>query len=457
MAHSDAIADFARHIVETRFDALPAETVASTRRLVLDAIGVGIAGSRGQLAEELLQCAGTWGGAGPCHVFARAERLPAPVAAMLNAYQIHNSEFDSLHEKAVVHALTGTLPAALAASEVQGGVSGQRLIEALVVGVDIACAIGLSARSPMKYFRPGVANGFGATAAIGKLLGLDEDRLVAAFGACFAQSCGSMQAHEEGSMLLSLQIGFNTRNALQACDLAAAGLRATKEVLEGRFGYFSLFEDAADPAPVIAELGHIWRVDEMSIKPFPSGRATHGPIEALLRLQAQHGFSSAAVEKVVLSLTPVANGLVGRRPKAGMEANYARLCLAYCAARVLKNGELTTTDFAADALIDEATRQVAEKIMIETLHGAGNDAFSPSSARIELKDGRVLEERIEDILGHPYNPLTQSRILDKFRANCARVASDLPASRIDQLIDAIGNLHDVPDVTCVMKLAASAQ
>lgn len=267
------------------YEDLPPHTVDAARRLILDAIGVGLSGSRGQLAQELLSCAQGWGGIGPCRVFARADRFPAPLAAMLNACQIHNAEFDSLHEKAVVHAMTGTLPAALSIADSRGRISGRQLIEAVVVGVDIACAVGLAAKSPMKFFRPGVANGFGATAAAGKLLGLDAQQLVAAFGTCAAQSCGSMQAHEEGSMLLSLQVGFNTRNALQACDLAAAGLKATQEVLEGRFGYFRLFEDSADPAPVVAEFGRIWRIDEMSQKPFPSGRATHGAIEALMQIQ----------------------------------------------------------------------------------------------------------------------------------------------------------------------------
>src|SRR5690606_23633089 len=149
-------------------------TVDAARRFILDAIGVGLSGSRGQWAQELLGCAHGWGGAGPCRVLARTHRFPAPVAAMLNACQIHTSEFDSLHEKAVVHAMTGTLPAALAIADGRSGITGRQLIEAVVAGVDIACAVGLAARSPMKFFRPGVANGFGATAAAGKLLGLDE-------------------------------------------------------------------------------------------------------------------------------------------------------------------------------------------------------------------------------------------------------------------------------------------
>ena len=39
--------------------------------------------------------------------------MPAPAAALCNAYQPHCSEFDCVHEKAVVHAMTAVLAAAM--------------------------------------------------------------------------------------------------------------------------------------------------------------------------------------------------------------------------------------------------------------------------------------------------------------------------------------------------------
>ncbi|MDF1718657.1 MAG: MmgE/PrpD family protein [Antarcticimicrobium sp.] len=112
--------------------------------------------------------------------------------------------------------------------------------------------MGLAGTAPMKVFRPAVIGGFGAVAAVGKIAGLDRDGLIHAFGAQYAQSAGSMQAHEEGTMLLALQIGFNARAAVEAVDLAAAGLVATRNTLQGRFGYFNLFEvdtfDISEPS-----------------------------------------------------------------------------------------------------------------------------------------------------------------------------------------------------------------
>src|SRR6202008_4944347 len=105
-------------------------------------------------------------------VWGRATRLAAPAAVFMNAWQMHNQEYDSLHEGAVVHALASVLPAALAAAELRGGTKGAELIAAVAVGVDIAASLGLASRSGFRFFRPATAGGFGATAPAARLLGL---------------------------------------------------------------------------------------------------------------------------------------------------------------------------------------------------------------------------------------------------------------------------------------------
>ena len=119
-------------------------------------------------------------------------------------------------------------------------------------------------------------------------MGFDEEALINAFGAVLGQLSGTMQAHSEGSLLLALQIGFNARNAVVACDLAANGLVGPRHLLEGPFGYFPLFEGDYDLAPVLRELGKVWRVGEVALKPFPSGRATHGVLDGVLALMQEH-------------------------------------------------------------------------------------------------------------------------------------------------------------------------
>src|SRR6185437_16536924 len=134
---------FAVHAIETRFEDLPAQARERAVTYILDSFGVGLAGSSVDGAEGLLRAASGWG-APAATVWGRTARVSAPAAAFMNAWQMHNQEFDCLHEGAVVHALACVLPAAMAAAEQRRHVSGAELIAAVAVGTDIAAGLGLA-------------------------------------------------------------------------------------------------------------------------------------------------------------------------------------------------------------------------------------------------------------------------------------------------------------------------
>ena len=161
----DAIEAFADHVARTEFDDLPIAAVTAARTYILDSFGVGIVGSAAPQVDELRYAAAGWGSADDARVWVSGERLPAPSAAFVNAYQIHNSEFDCVHEGAVVHCVTVVLASAMAVAERQGNVTGRELINAVTLGVDIACHLGVAATSGLRFFRPATAGTFGAAMA----------------------------------------------------------------------------------------------------------------------------------------------------------------------------------------------------------------------------------------------------------------------------------------------------
>ena len=184
----DAIASFADHVVRTRFQDLPSDAIKAAKIFILDTFGVGTAGSSGPMACDLVDMQETWGHRGEARVWGNGKRLPAPAAAMCNAYQVHNAEFDCVHEEAVVHAMTVVLPVAIASAERRKGVSGADLIAAVTLGVDVAAGLGVAATTGLRFFRPATAGAFGGTAALGKLMGLDHYAMINAFSIAYGQS-----------------------------------------------------------------------------------------------------------------------------------------------------------------------------------------------------------------------------------------------------------------------------
>ncbi len=436
---------FANHALGVRFADLTADAVARAKVYILDSLGVGIAGSSVEGGDGLLRVASGWG-VGNVPVWGRSARLSAPAAAFMNAWQMHNQEYDCLHEGAVVHAMATTLPAALAASALRGGISGRDLIAAVAVGTDVAAGLGLASRAGFRFFRPATAGGFGAVAAAGRILGLNREELKAAFAWQLAQVSGTMQSHAEGSPILPVQVAFNARAALQSCELAPLGFTPAQAVFEGPYGYLPLFEGAFELDPILNSLGRDWRIADFSHKPYPAGRATHGGIEGVMALRAEHGFAVKDVARIEVWAPPLIVRLVGRPPKPDAGASYARLCMAYAVAKVLQHGALDLAHFRGEALNDPETFRLAE--MVETKDDGNPDpnALAPQTVIMHLRNGTALRWRCESMLAHPDRPLTQQQHLTKFRRCLDFSAEPLAAGTVERLIEAVDRLETRPDV-----------
>jgi 2-methylcitrate dehydratase PrpD len=437
---------FARHALETRFTDLSADAVEQAKVFILDTIGVGIAGSSAAGAEELSRVAAGWGEGGDAAVWGRRQRVPAPSAAFLNGFQAHCQEYDCVHEKAVLHPMATLLPAAIAYAERKGGISGRELLVAVAVGVDVAANLGVASREGLKFFRPATAGGFGATAAIGRLAGFDVETLSNAFGIQYGQTSGTMQSHVEGSIVLPMQIGFNGRGALVACDIATTGLPGPRDVFEGPFGYMRLFEGSWDLQPTWDSLGRTWRISEMSHKPYPAGRATHGGIEGIMALRAQHPFEAGEVVSVKVIGPPLIKRLCGRPDIPAPNANYARLCMPFIGAKVLLHGKIDLAHYRGAELTDPTTHELAKLITMESDDNPDPNALVPQQVVITLRDGTVLRWQCEIMLANPARRLTRAQHLTKFRRCLDFAEVPLRAGTGETLIDLVDRLEQLSDV-----------
>jgi 2-methylcitrate dehydratase PrpD len=450
---ADAIRRFAEHVVTTTYDDLPPSAVVAAKTFLLDSLGVAVAGSGEPAAARLADVAATWGHGAQATVWGTGQRLPAPSAALVNAFQTHALEFDCVHEGAVVHPMATALAAALAHAERSGGVDGRRLLTAVAVGVDVAASIGVAARSGMRFFRPATAGAFGATAALGKLAGFDVDTLVSGFGLVYGHVSGTLQPHAEGVSSLPLQIGFNARGALTAVDLASIGFEGPRNVLQGRYGYFRLFEGGEiDVEPVLADLGRVWHVTELSHKPFPSGRLTHGAVDALVHIRAEHGFAASDVERIVVRVPPLVQRLVGRPLVASPAPGYARLCLPLVAAIGLARGTVDVLDFRSPAIGGDEAHALARRVAIVVNDNPDANAMVPQHVEVALGNGTRHEMEVATLLGSPARPLSRALHLDKFRRCWTYGAHPLKPERGERLIELVDRLDTMSDVRDLVAL-----
>lgn len=433
----------AAHIASVRFDRLPASAIAAAKIWILDTLGVGIAGSSAAGMDAVRAAAGAWGNGDQAAIWGTSQRVPAATAAFVNGTQVHNQEFDCLHEGAVVHAMATLLPAVLALAEREGGVSGRDLIAAVAAGIDISASLGLAATAGFRFFRPATAGGFGAVAGLSVIAGLDAERTADALGLQYGQTSGTMQPHAEGNMLLPMQIGFNAQSAIRAVDLAAAGVSGPRDIFEGRYGYFPLFEGSWSLEPIWSALGRDWRVCEMSHKPWPAGRATHGGIEGLLTLREQHGFRADQVRRVRVIVPPLTHRLVARPDQPAPNAFYARLCMPFIGAKALLTGTVDIDHCRGEALTDKATHELALRIVTEMNGNPDPNALAPQRVEVTLRSGETLRWSCDTMLANPARPLTREQHLQKF-LRCLEFSQEpLAATGLVALVDRLEQVEDV--------------
>ena len=202
----------------------------------------------------------------------------------------------------------------------------------------------------------------------------------------------------------------SARSALEAVDLARAGLVAPHDGLEGAFGYHALIEPL-DLARYVGGLGQVWRIAEISVKPYPSGRASHGALGALAALRAEGLASLETTASIELLAPPLIHRLVGRPWRAGAAQSYNRLCLPFLAPLMLRDGHIDPRIAESAPCLAWSAERPLTKL----------DALSPQRLVLRRHDGSQIERAIPANPGSPQAPLAPREAEAKF-ALCRALA-----------------------------------
>jgi len=407
MSHTQKILDFAaaKHV-------LPEATKAATLRLLGDTLAGGVAGAASDEAQAMLVAIRAWGSGKDARLLGLNETIPAPSAAWFNGFAIHCLEWDAVHEPAVVHAMSVVTAALLASADRMGGCDAENFAKALAVGVDIASGMGVAATGAMRFFRPATAGVIGAALAVARLEQLPLEKFADVLGLAYSQAAGTMQAHVEASIALPLQIANASRAAIAAVDLIKAGMDGPHDALEGPFGYFKLFE-LGDLSRYTENIGSKWVIEEVSTKPFPSGRASHGVLGMLDDMMRDGSLDPARVASVDVAAPPLIHRLVGRVYKSDMTPSYARLCLPFLVPLMLRDRIIDPRCFTAEEFANPELATLGKKVTVRIDDNPDHNALAPQSLTITLKDGSKIKRIITDNLGSPTAPMSVEQTQSK--------------------------------------------
>ena len=422
---------------------LPAAVRQRTRLIVLDTLGAMLSASRPVFPgpQRLAQFLAADGPTGDCTIVGTTLRASATDAALMNGYLGYALDIESHHGAAVMHAAAGILPAALAEAQ-QGGASGEQLLTAVALGIDVACRVSL-ALGPNDLYNRGfhptsVAGSFGAAAAIATLKGLDGPAFARAFGLASTMTGGLLAwASDESEESRPFNPGTAARNGLTAGRLAALGFGAPAGIFDHTMKY-NVFrawsEDSrGTPDELLRDFGERFAVDELIIKRHACCAFLHPGVDGLLDILAETDLAPDAIDTITIRFPRTGAPIINANPLRSHRAQYI---LPVATVR----RQVDFADVISDKSAEPAIAALTERVTF--IEDNELDPLYPERyttvLSIATRDGATHEQRVDFARGTPENPMSDAEIVTKFR----RLAEGrVSAERAGQILWYVGALE----------------
>lgn len=416
---TDAVVHF---VLDAGYRDLPAEVEHHVRRLLVDYAAAVVPGSQTDVARAVASHVASTYGAGDRGATAIGLGRVSPAgAALLNGTSAHCLEVDDGYTPGSVHPSSVCFPAVLAAAEARGSDTATT-VRALAVALEVVsrlAAAGHPATWRNHFHNTPLAGVVGATCGVAVIHGLDADRLHDALGVAASHAGGLFAFLGKNAEVKRVHPGKAARDAVASVELAEAGITGPRSILETPHGYVDAFAPEGFSAEtLLGGLGRRWVVLDSYVKPYPSCRHLHGPIDAVRALRDEHGIKAGDVTRAEVATYTVASHHDSTRVDSLLDA---QMSIPFAVATALVHDEVGLTEFGPDARQDAALRDLAARVVVRADAQADADYPTLRTAvlTLALRDGTELVERVPLPYGEPGNPVTD----DELTAKLVRLAS----------------------------------
>ena len=413
-------------------------------RTFMNWLGCAVGAAHHEAADAALAAVNMLQPAQQASVLGRTEKVDMASAALINGITSHTFDFDDTHLKTIIHPAGPVASAVLALAE-HTQASGRQVIDALVIGIDVACRVG-NAMYPEHYDRgwhiTGSTGTLGAAAACARLLKLDVQKTAMALGIAASQPVGMRE--QFGTMTKPFHPGAAARAGLMSALLASQGYTASPKALEAPRGMMQTVSTKNDWNEITHELGQRFEISFNSYKPFACGIVIHPSIDACAQLRAQ-GVTPEQVERIELKVHSLVLELTGKKePVDGLQAKFS---VYHGCAAGLTFGCAAEDEFS-DEVVNRADMVALRRKVIATVDNSIDEASADVTA--VLNDGRRVHVFVEHAIGSLQNPMSNAQLEAKFHGLSDAV---IGTGRTSDLISACWGIGNAASVELIMALA----
>jgi 2-methylcitrate dehydratase PrpD len=443
----------ARFAVDLSYKQIPKEVIERSKACILDTLAVSLYGSTKPWSRTVSGFVRDSGMRGRSTVLGERFSAQPGQATLANGVMAHAFELDNVRQPgAGVHpGATAFLPAFAMAEDKK--VDGKTLLTAFVAACEVMSRIGVAAGNSLErrgFHAPGLTGTFGAAVAAGRLMKLNQAKMVNALGIAGSYSGGLIEFSrcQEGAMIKRLHLGKAAEGGVTAAILASRGFAGPESILEGKFGFCQTFSDSPKLDYLTHRLGHEFETMHIAIKRCACHINAHAPIEALEKLRGEFQFNPEEIHEITVGgIEKLVTHHAIYKPRDLMMAQYS---IPFCVALALYCDPTDPESFDERKLKDKRILAMMRKVRLKVdpeIEEKGWDRAARVS--VVLANNQRHSALVVHFKGTPGNPMSQSEVEDKAR----KLTSALLSSRkLDRLVEAVSHLEKLDDVSSIGSL-----
>jgi len=433
----------ARFTAGLDYEDLPGRAVAEAKRFLIDSLGCAVGGTQTHDARIMRTFIEEEGGRAESTLIGTRKKVPASWAAFYNALVVRALDYNDIYWKADPSHPSDILPAALAVAEKIGS-GGKEVLLGIVIGHELEMRFCEAAEPGIRErgWHHASLTGFVSPLVAGRLLGLSEDQLVNAVGisGCHTLTLGTVAAGNLTMMKNTVDPIATWQGTLSAL-WAQRGYVGPEAVIEGKEGLFHCLGEKWLPEKLTGGLGESFKIQDCSMKFFPTEALTHSPLSAALQLRAEHDIDASKIESVEIRTVARAVDILcdptKYKPTSKETADHS---LPYCVGVALADGVVTPASFEEKRFKDPALLALVQKIK-----GVADPEIEKTFPKlyrcdmsIKMSDGTVHKTRVDYPKGDPRNPLTETELETKFMG---LVGDVLPPGKAKEVVAIVAGLE----------------
>jgi 2-methylcitrate dehydratase len=432
----------ARFAVALKYEDLPERAIAEAKRFLLDSMGCALGGTRTHDAEIMRKFIEEEGGREDATLIGTSRKVPAGWAAFYNALAVRALDYNDIYWKADPSHPSDLLPAAMAIAE-KMGTGGKDLILGIVIGHELEMRFCEAAEPGIRErgWHHASLTGFVSPVVAGRLLGLDEDQIVNAIGisGCHTLTLGTVAAGNL-TMMKNTVDPMATWQGTLAALWAQRGYIGPEGVIEGKEGLFHCLGEKWLPEKLTDGLGESFKIQDCSMKFFPTEALTHSPLSAALKLREENSIDPEKIESVEIRTVARAVDILCDPTKyTPTSKETADHSLPYCVGVALADGVVTPDSFEKKRFTDPKLLALVQKI--KGVPDADIEKTFPALYRcdmsITMSDGTTHKCRVDYPKGDPRNPLTDKELETKFMSLAGMATSEEKARNLSGIISGL--------------------